>query len=59
MGLPQRDAQHHTYADYLTWPREAARYGRPTIFELKGQTRVSSAPDLSIDWNRLLAQLDG
>ena len=20
MGLPQRDTEHHTYADYLTWP---------------------------------------
>lgn len=20
MGLPQRDAQHHTYGDYVTWP---------------------------------------
>lgn len=20
MALPQRDALHHTYADYLTWP---------------------------------------
>jgi len=37
----------------------AARYGRPVISELKGQTAISSVPDLSIDWNRLLAQLDG
>jgi Uma2 family endonuclease len=148
MALPQRDALHHTYADYLTWPEdlryelidgvaymvtpapsrphqeivgeihrqsanalqgkhcrayvapfdvrlpkggqadgeidtvvragvpevwlihptdrvltiyrlEAARYGRPVISELKGQTPVSSVPDLSIDWDRLLAQLDG
>jgi Uma2 family endonuclease len=22
MGLPQRDAKHHTYADYLAWPEE-------------------------------------
>jgi hypothetical protein len=38
---------------------EAARYGRPVIVELKGQTPISAVPDLSIDWNRLLAQLDG
>lgn len=23
MGLPQRDLDHHTYADYLTWPGDA------------------------------------
>jgi hypothetical protein len=38
---------------------EAARYGRPVISELKGETPVASVPDLSIDWNDLLAQLDG
>jgi hypothetical protein len=108
MGLPQRDAQHHTYGDYLAWPEDlryelidgvaylktpassrplaayeragvpevwfihptdrlltiyrleiAARYGRPLISELKGQTAISSVPDLSIDWDRMLAQLDG
>jgi hypothetical protein len=25
MGLPRRDALHHTYADYRTWP-EGMRY---------------------------------
>ena len=25
MGLPQRDAEHHTYGDYVTWP-EDVRY---------------------------------
>jgi Uma2 family endonuclease len=36
-----------------------ARYGRPFIWELKGQTAISSVPDLSIDWDPVLAQLDG
>ncbi|NBC15191.1 MAG: hypothetical protein GVY09_17990 [Gammaproteobacteria bacterium] len=25
MGLPQRDTEHHTYGDYVTWP-EDVRY---------------------------------
>ena len=37
----------------------AARFGRPVILELKGQTAISSVPELSIDWNAVLAQLDG
>jgi len=37
----------------------AARYGRPAIVELQGKTAISSVPDLSIDWNRVLALLDG
>jgi len=58
-GVPEVWLIHPTDRVVTIYRLEAARYGRPTIFELKGQTRVSSVPDLSIDWNRLLAQLDG
>jgi hypothetical protein len=36
---------------------EGGRYGRPTIQELKGQTPIRAVPDVSIDWDRLLAGL--
>jgi Uma2 family endonuclease len=44
----------HTLSIYR---REAARYGRPTILELKGQTSISAVPGVTIDWDRLLASL--
>lgn len=37
---------------------EAARYSRPAILELKGQTSMSAVPGVTIDWDRLLASLD-
>jgi Uma2 family endonuclease len=37
---------------------EGARYARPTILELKGQTSMSAVPNVTIDWDELLADLD-
>ncbi|HTX06089.1 MAG TPA: Uma2 family endonuclease [Steroidobacteraceae bacterium] len=31
---------------------EGARYGRPLILELKGQTAIRAVPGVSIDWDR-------
>jgi Uma2 family endonuclease len=36
---------------------EGARYGRPTILELKGQTSLTAIPDLRVDWDNLLSQV--
>ncbi len=36
---------------------EAGRYGRPTILELKGQTRLSAFPDITVDWDRVVARM--
>jgi Uma2 family endonuclease len=36
---------------------EGARYGRPTILELKGQTSLTAIPDLRVDWDHLLSQV--
>jgi Uma2 family endonuclease len=58
-GVPEVWLIHPTDRVLTIYRLEAARYGRPDIFELKGQTPVSSLPDLSIDWDRLLAHLDG
>jgi Uma2 family endonuclease len=58
-GVPEVWLIHPTDRLLTIYRFEAAGYGRPVILELKGQTSVASVPDLSIDWNRLLAQLDG
>jgi Uma2 family endonuclease len=56
-GVPEVWLIHpidHTLSIYR---REVARYGRPTILELKGQTSISAVPGVTIDWDRLLASL--
>ncbi len=34
---------------------EDGRYGRPTILELRGRTRIGAVPDVYVDWDRLRA----
>lgn len=41
MSLPQRDQQHHTYADYLSWP-ESVRYEL-----VDGVAYLMAGPDLA------------
>ena len=36
---------------------EAGYYGRPTILELKGRTRLTAVPGVMIDWGRMLAKM--
>ena len=36
---------------------ESGRYAHATVLELKGQTRLTAVPDVTIDWNRVLARL--
>jgi Uma2 family endonuclease len=36
---------------------EAGSYGRPTVLELKGQTKLTAVPGVVIDWERVLAKL--
>lgn len=36
---------------------EEGRYGRPTILELKGQTRLTAIPDVTIDWDDVIAKV--
>jgi Uma2 family endonuclease len=43
-----------TVAIYLL---EAGHYGRPTDLELKGQTRLTAVPDVTIDWDSVLAKV--
>jgi Uma2 family endonuclease len=36
---------------------EAGRYRRGSILELKGQTPLTAIPDVTIDWNRIVAKI--
>jgi len=36
---------------------EADHYSRPVIIELKGETAIAAVPGVSIDWDRLLANM--
>ena len=36
---------------------EAGRYGRATLLELKGQTPLTAVPDVTIDWDQVLANI--
>jgi Uma2 family endonuclease len=36
---------------------EAGRYGRPTLLELKGRTQLTAVPEVTIDWDQVLAKV--
>ena len=36
---------------------KAGRYGRATVRELKGRTRLTAVPGVTIDWDKMLAKL--
>jgi Uma2 family endonuclease len=48
---------HPTDLALTIYRLEDGRYGRPTILDLKGQTALTAVPDVSVDWDRLVAQL--
>lgn len=65
MGLAQRDVEHHTYADYCSWPDDmryelidGVAYGVPDVRELVGTLAVDVLPEIVIDWERAVRELD-
>ena len=48
---------HPTKRTVAIYRLEAGRYGRPTVLALKGKTQLTAVPDVTIDWDRLLAKL--
>ncbi|MGL6160949.1 Uma2 family endonuclease [Microbulbifer sp.] len=56
-GVPEVWLVHPTDKTLATYRLENGRYGRAEITELQGRRKVIQLPDLTIDWDHLLAQL--
>jgi Uma2 family endonuclease len=57
-GVPEVWLIHPTDRILSIYRLAAARYTRPAILEMKGQTSMSAVPGVTIDWDRLLASID-
>jgi Uma2 family endonuclease len=57
-GVPEVWLIHATDRVLSIYQLEADHYGRATILELKGQTAIGAVPGVTIDWDRLLTNLD-
>ena len=56
-GVPEVWLLHPTDRTVTIHRLEAGHYIRPTVLELEGQTPISAVPGVSIDWDRLLANI--
>jgi len=56
-GVPEVWLIHPTDRTLAIYRIEAGRYARATVVELKGQTSVTALSDVTVDWDRLLANL--
>ena len=56
-GVPEVWLIHPTDRTLIIYRLEAGRYTSPTVLELKGQTLIHAVPGVSIDWDRLLANI--
>ncbi len=57
-GIPEVWLIHPTDRILMIYRLEGERYGRPAILELKSRTPLGSVPNVTIDWDRLLAALE-
>jgi Uma2 family endonuclease len=56
-GVPEVWLIHPTDRTLTIYRLETGRYGRAAVLELKGQTPITSVSGVTIDWDRLLANL--
>ena len=56
--MPEVWLIHPTDRILTIYQLEGSRYGRPTILELKGETAIAAVPDISIDWDSVVNQLE-
>lgn len=56
-GVPEVWLIHPTDRTLTIYRLEAGGYGRAVVLELKGQTPITSVSCVTIDWDRLLANL--
>src|SRR6266404_6101024 len=48
---------HPTDRTFIIYRLEAGRYTRSTVLELKARTPINAVPGVSIDWDRLIANI--
>ena len=56
-GVPEVWLVHPIDHTLTIYRLEAGRYGRATILELKGQTPITAVPGVTVDWERLTANI--
>jgi Uma2 family endonuclease len=56
-GVPEVWLIHPTDRTVTIYRLEAGRYGRAAVLELKGQTPITSVSGITVDWDRLLANI--
>jgi Uma2 family endonuclease len=56
-GVPEVWLIHPTDRTLTIYRLEAGRYTRSTVLELKGKTPINAVPGVSIDWDRLVANI--
>ena len=56
-GVPEAWLIHPTDRTFVIYRLEAGRYTRSTVLELKGKTPIKAVPGVSIDWDRLVANI--
>jgi Uma2 family endonuclease len=56
-GVPEVWLIHPTDRTLAVYHLEAGRYARPIIVQLEGLTPITAVPGVSIDWDRLLANI--
>jgi Uma2 family endonuclease len=56
-GVPEVWLVHPKDRTLTIYRLEAGRYGHPTILELKGKTSITSVSGVTIDWDRVVANL--
>jgi len=56
-GVPEVWLIHPTDQTLTIYRLGAGHYGRATILELKGQTSITAVPGVTVDWDRLMANI--
>jgi Uma2 family endonuclease len=56
-GVPEVWLIHPIERTLAVYRLEAGHYGAATLRELKGQTRLTAVPGVTVDWDRILARI--
>ncbi len=56
-GVPEVWLTHPLDRTLTVYRLEAGTYGKPLVLELKGKTPLTATPDVTIDWEEMLARI--